>query len=323
MVFAIVLLLPLQLQSAQPDRLADLVAEMGRLTLAGDHRAVGRVLPVILDELASPHAEVADAWNQVGVYFYNQGDPAAAERAYKEGLRMLGKEANRPGGLESLLLLNLAGLYLESGQRPAYAEVLCRRALKLATEHPDRLSPEPPNYMYILALARLQQGDRKQARQYFQQALDLTFGGPDGRLCRSAILANVGVLAAMDDQWFQARDAFLQSIDLLEVVLGRSHPDLVRAHLNLARIYVHLKEWTSAQASLARARQITEARLGPDHPVMAEILATSANVLRSTGHRREARDLSRRANAIAAARPNDAAAKSWVHVSDLKVPSRD
>jgi tetratricopeptide (TPR) repeat protein len=312
--FTVILLLP-QLQSATPDRLKELIQKIQRLSVAGDHRAVGLLVPALRDELAHPHPETAEAWNELGLYYENEGDHAGAERAYKEGLRVIGKEADPPRWAEPVVLKNLAALYLEGGQRPGYAEVLVRRALKLAVAQFGAHSGALASYLYILGVARAQQGDRNQARQYFQQAFDVA-GGTDRELMRGLILANVVTLAALENEWYQARDSSLESIDLLGRTVGPSHPELIRPYLNLGRVYMHLGEWQSAQNSIEKAREITEARLGPTHPIMVEILTTSAVILRKTGHRNEARDASRRAKRIAASQPIDSA-QSWVHVSDL------
>ena len=61
--YAIVLLFPLLLASAPPDWLTGLIGEMRRLTFAGGHRALGLLMPVILEELAMPHPKAALAWN--------------------------------------------------------------------------------------------------------------------------------------------------------------------------------------------------------------------------------------------------------------------
>ena len=321
MFYAIVLLFPLLLASAEPDRLTELVEEMRQLTHAGDHRAVGRLAPLLLQELAKPHPKAALAWNQAGVFFVTQGDYGEAERAYLRGIRLLEKEGTSTGGLE-LLNLNLASLYLETGQRPGHAEVLCRRALQQAIELYGPASPQLANFIYILGASRQQQGDLKDARRYFQQALGLAGNSRDGKLRQSIVLGNLGVLLAQDKEWLQAKDALLQSIALMEPLFGPSHPDLARTHLNLARVYEHLKQWTSAYASLARVREITESRLSPEHPLMAEILSSSASILRKTGHRREARNLDRRAKAIAAAQPKNSVSQSGVHIADLMLSGR-
>lgn len=201
MLFIFILLFPLLLESADPDRLTDLVEEMRQLTLAGDHRAVGGLAPVLLEELAKPHSNAAIAWNQVAVHFHTQGDYIKAERAYQQGIRLVEKDANPDGGLEPLLLLNLASLYLETGQRPAVAEVLSRRALTQAIEHYGAASPELANFIYTLGAARQEQGDRNEARRYFQQALDLAPAHLEGKLRQGTILANIGVLGCTTEKW--------------------------------------------------------------------------------------------------------------------------
>lgn len=312
----LVLLLPLVLAAAPPDRLADLIEQMRQFTLAGDHAAVGRLTPEVMEELTKPHPRAALAWNQVGIYFQVQGDFAEAERAYQQGIRLAEKDGNSAGDL-ALLLLNLASLYLETGQGPAHAEVLSRRALKYAIALHGPAAPELANFIYILGAARVEQGDRTDGRRFFEQAVDLAGDSSEGKLRQGFVRANLALLSALDKQWMPAKENFLQSIALIETALGSSRPDLIRTHLNLSRVYVQLKQWTLAAASVAKARDITEARLGDSHPLMADILITSASILRKTGHGREARDLDRRAQAITAAQPKNPAASAWIHAADL------
>lgn len=313
---AVVLLLPLSLADAQPDRLTDLVERMRLLTLAGDHAAVGRLTPEVIEELAKPHPRAGLAWNQVGIYFQTQGEYVKAERAYQQGVRVAEKDGNSPGDL-ALLLLNFASLYLETGQGPAHAEVLSRRALNQAIFVYGPAAPELANFTYILGAARLEQGDRKGARRLFEQALDVAGDSTEGKLRQGFVRANLAFLLGLDKQWMPAKENFLQAIALMETILGSSHPDLIRTHVNLARVYVEMKQWSLAAASVARARKITEARLGETHPLMADILITSASILRKTGHGREARELSRRAKAIAASQPKRSTSEASVHVADL------
>ena len=315
-IVVLVLLLPFFLAAAPPDRLADLVERMRQFTLAGDHAAVGRLTPEVMEELTKPHPRAALAWNQVGIYFQVQGDFAEAERAYQQGIRLAEKDGNSAGDL-ALLLLNLASLYLETGQGPAHAEVLSRRALKYAIALHGPAAPELANFIYILGAARVEQGDRTDGRRFFEQAVDLAGDSSEGKLRQGFVRANLALLSALDKQWMPAKENFLQSIALIEPALGSSHPDLIRTHLNLSRVYVQLKQWTLAAASVAKARDITEARLGDSHPLMADILITSASILRKTGHGREARDLDRRAQAITAAQPKNPAASAWIHAADL------
>ena len=315
-IVVLVLSLPFLLAAAPPDRLADLIEQMRQFTLAGDHAAVGRLTPEVIEELTKPHPRATLAWNQVGIYFQVQGDFAEAERAYQRGVSLAEKNGNSPGDL-ALVLLNLATLYLETGQGPAHAEVLSRRALKYAIALHGPAAPELANFIYILGAARVEQGDRQDGRRFFEQALDLAGDSTEGKLRQGFVRANLAFLSGLDKQWMPAKENFLQSIALMETILGSSHPDLIRTHVNLARVYVQMKQWSLAAASVARAREITEARLGETHPLMADILITSASILRKTGHGREARELSRRAKVIAAAQRKNPASSAWIHAADL------
>lgn len=316
MKLAIVLFCPLVLASAEPDRLVSLIVEMRRLTLAGDQVSVGRLVPSMLEELAKPHPGAALGWNQLGVYYDTQSNFEDAERAYQRGIRLLERQGTSNGDL-ALLLLNLATLYLHTGGRPAQAEMLCRRALKAAIESHGPQAPELSSYFFTLGAARMLEGERKDARRHFEQALALADDTREGRALRGIILGPLAVLMGMEKQWIPARDTALKSIQLTGQNLGLSHPDLISLHLNLACIYVKLKEWALARAAVERARQITEARLGPEHLLMAEVLRTSAFILQKTGHRSEARELNHRAKAIVASKPKGGGAESWIHVADL------
>ncbi len=99
MKLALIFLLPLLLASAEPDRLTNLVAEMRRLTFAGDQFSVRSLAPALLEELEKPHPKAALGWNQVGVYFDTQFRFEEAERAYQSGIRLLEREGISNGDL--------------------------------------------------------------------------------------------------------------------------------------------------------------------------------------------------------------------------------
>ncbi len=307
-------LFPVLLQVAPPDRLTELTEELRQLTIRGDHQSAGRLMPSLLDEIAKGHPDAALAWNQAGVYFAAQGEYAEAERAYLKASRLVEHQKHN-NHLRALLLANLATLYLETG-RPVLAEHFSRRSLASAQEADSPSSPELSNSYYLLSAARLQQGDAREGRKYLVQALELADSSGDRDRLRGEVLMNLAALERAERNWDRARELFLEALAITESSMGSSHPYLIRIHLNLGRIYEQLKQWEKASASLARAREITELRLGPGHLLMAEILKTTASVLRKTGHGREGRELRRRAAAIAKAQPKDSGSVS-VHVSEL------
>jgi tetratricopeptide (TPR) repeat protein len=316
MTIAILFAFVLLLRSAETDRLPTLVEEMRQRTETGDYSAAGRLLPALLEELAKPQPRAGSGWNQVGLYFHTQRQHAEAENAYLSGIRLIEKEDSATGD-HALLLLNLATLYLEMGGRPAHAEILCRRAITLARQLYGFQSPALANFVYVLAIARLQQKDFKEARNYLDQALAHLDDSRYSTLSRGLILSNLAVVCAVEKQWIEARDLLSQSIQLMESVVGPLHPDLVRNYLNLTYVYEHFGQWPQAYSTVSKARQITETHFGPEHSLMIDSLEMSAVILRKTGRSSEARELRRRAKAIAQTLPDDPAARSWIHIADL------
>ena len=213
--------------------------------------------------------------------------------------------------------MNLGELYLAAG-RPGQAEDVLRRALTLATTTIGPDAPDLANYIYVLGVSRMQQGDRKDARQHFERALMLASETRDGKIRRGIILGNLAVLYGRDKQWRQAKDALFKAVPLLEQNFASGHADLISFYINLAAIHEHFKEWDLACASLEKARVVVVTRLRPEHLYMPAILDAQAEIVKKLGYRSEAKELSRRARAIAASQPRDLADESSVHISDLK-----
>jgi tetratricopeptide (TPR) repeat protein len=313
----ILLLVPMLLCSERPDRVTELVETMRQLTFAGDQLAVGRLVPELIKELRKPHPQAPLAWNQVGIYHAVQGNFAESEIAYQRGIRLVERTETGRETL-ALLLLNLSELYLDFGGRVEQAEKIMRRALNLAEDlylaDPVKLS----QFVYALAVARNQAGDRTGARALFQRALLLAAQTGGGNIQRGLILANLAVLLAEDKQWQEAREMILQALSSLEQALGVAHPQLVPTYINLARIERQFKRWDLAMVALERARVVTETQLGPQHGYMIGILESTAFVLRKTGRHSEAKEQARRAKLLASLLHHAPVGNTWVDVADLR-----
>lgn len=312
------LLVPLLLHAqAAPDTVAELVETMRRLAFAGDQRAVGRIVPALVQALAKPHPQSALAWNQIGAYHAMEGDFSEAENAYRRGIQF----AERTGAgrdTMALLLLNLGQLRLETADDTVQTERILGRALKLAEQSYAPDSEELSNFIYVLAVAQNRSGNRREARQQFARALAIAEQSRGRELRRGAILANLAVLRAEDKQWREADSLIRNAIALLEQNLGPTHPQLVPVYLNFARIQTRLKHWDVALSALERARVNTETRLGPAHGYMVAVLEASAFILRKTGRHAEAREQARRAKWIADSLPSARVGETWIHLSDLR-----
>lgn len=317
MKLSMMFLTPVLLCAEEADRVTQLIETMRQLTFTGDQSAVGHIVPSLIRELAKPHAQGALAWNQIGVYYTTQGDFSRAEDAYRRGLRMVEHGGSDRNTL-ALLLLNLGELYLEADGGVSHGINILRRALTLAGELYKPESQELSHFLYVLAAAEHQYGNRRHARTLFERALLIAGRSSDRAFQRSLILANLAVLRAGDGQWQEARDTILQAIALQEQTLGLVHPELAPAYINLARIQIRLKHWDLANVALEKARTITETQLGADHRYMVAILESSAMVLRKTGHRSEAKEQSHRAKVIRKSLKQHTVGRTWIHVSDLR-----
>ncbi|MGB6851297.1 MAG: tetratricopeptide repeat protein, partial [Thermoanaerobaculia bacterium] len=63
-------------------------------------------------------------------------------------------------------------------------------------------------------------------------------------------------------------------------------------------LLVKMEDHEKARSIFARAIEIREEKLGPDHPDLAETLEAYADLLRTIGHTSEAEELASRALAI-------------------------
>lgn len=303
---------------ASADHVWTLVSKMHELNESGDQASIAKLVPELLNEVGKPgccgNADLA--WNQLGVYYARQGDFDRAEKAFERGIRLAEKTPGHEGEL-SLLLLNLAELDLEIGGRPGRANAVAKRASELAAAIHGPDSPVMANFHIVSAATLQQTGDRSGARKHYENALAL-MSGADVISRKGIVLGSLAVMAAEDQQWNTARKDCIQAIALLTQAHGPDHPNLIRPHLNLARIHIGLKEWEPAAVHAGEARRITEQRLHVNHPDMVEILSTLSQIAKRTHRKDEAKELARRAKEIATAGFQDRRRYQMeVHAADL------
>jgi hypothetical protein len=76
------------LLSAAPERVSGLLETMRLSSDAGDRASAGRIIPILMGELAKPHPKAGLAWNRIAVFEAMQGNFAEAERAYRRGIKV-------------------------------------------------------------------------------------------------------------------------------------------------------------------------------------------------------------------------------------------
>jgi len=96
----------------------------------------------------------------------------------------------------------------------------------------------------------------------------------------------------------QALVLFQRSQDILRAGVGREHPSLASAGINISSIHLHRHEWSEALAALRPNIELMERAYGPDSPNVADCLINLSSILAARGELREAVVASERAAAI-------------------------
>jgi tetratricopeptide (TPR) repeat protein len=256
---------------------------------------------------------MATILNDLGTVYTALGEYTAAEKSYRNAIRRV-KDDSRP--IMSLLLDNLASLYMSFGQRYSQAEQLRRRALQLRIAEVGPEAPGVATLLSNLGATCMELGRWREAGDLFQRALKLLEKTDTHET--AGVLQNLAVLAGNQRNYGESASYLIRSIATLESKLGEDHPELVIPLLNAGRVQILMKRPFAAEPFLLRALRIAEQKLGREHPTVVEILASYETVLRRTKRGAEAKQAQLRAAQILAAHPELKAAKGLVHISDLR-----
>jgi eukaryotic-like serine/threonine-protein kinase len=273
--------------SRYTERLADVLAELGRSAEAVDH--LRRVVNDREAALGAEHVAVADAYEKLGTALGRIG-------AFHEGLEMLGRGldiriaavgASDPSVATSYE--RLAGATARSGAvREAERHFL--HALEII---PEAATADRARLLNALASLYLRGGDGLGAQRCFEQAVALA-RVDDAQLAVS--FDGLGHVALSRGDHGLARDHFEHAQALRERVLGPEHPELLISYLNLGELALaeggldrarrqferaisHAQrsgEGVSLGAEALRRLALVEIRLGDVHAAEADLLRALA-----------------------------------------------
>jgi tetratricopeptide (TPR) repeat protein len=262
---------------------------------------------------------------RVGLLHRVLGRNTESQRAYERAISIL-EDNPQERFLLAQTLDGLSLVWMQSGRRYAQAERLMQRAVAIGCDVRGPDNRDLAGMMANLASAQMMLRKDSEAQVLFQRALAiLEKSPPQYQLERAGILANLGFLAFWHGDTSGAHSYLEGSVAAYEEVLGRNHPELITPLLNLARLRLELRRPKEAEAPVLQAFAIAERGLGANHPSFYQIFSTYSAVLRSSGRKREARQMEARANEILIANPAEVA-NFTVNISDLhergKVPRR-
>ncbi|MBK7826688.1 serine/threonine-protein kinase [Nannocystis sp.] len=118
----------------------------------------------------------------------------------------------------------------------------------------------------------------------------------------------------------EALALFLRSQEILRAGVGREHPSLASAGINISSIHLHRHEWSESLAALRPTIELMERAYGPDSPNVADCLINLSSILAARGELREAVAASERAAAIYLRRngPTGLAIVAFIQLGELQ-----
>lgn len=281
-------------------------------------------------------ATAADSWadlTEQARRLYIEGRLREVEEYLMKALEVA--EGFEPNDVRVPQTLTLLGTAVWNMAKPAEAEQLYLRALRLWEHHEPSQHPDAAATLSCLATLRRVSGRYREAELLHRRALSITdtlfgAGSPESAMVRRDLAAvhnalcqyekTVLLLNPDEDVWNRVpashRAAMLSILGLAQhglgrdkeaerqlssalrirrEVLGSAHPKLAEACVNLALVKVDLGEFTEAEVLLKESLSIVLANFGQGHPLEAPVRRVSAHLLRKTGHKKESRTMDRQA----------------------------
>lgn len=292
------------------------ISRADELYRAGNFHGAEQVLTQVLSrsELSRYHPhDVALAHGNLGAFYQDLSKPAEAERQYRKAQAILRPEKDTAAGgvLWHRIALNLASLYLESGQYGKAEHIV--NGLK---EQDLPGSDDSVRLRGAVASVYMARGNYAEAERVFLSVLDWWEKRSDpGQM--AAVLNNLGVLAMERGDTAAAESRLSRGMQLWQAAAGANNPAVLRTMANYSALLLSTGRAIAARDLLERALQTAKAFHKHDTPVTAEIALLYSMALDKTGSRKEARRLRSEAQrasvALAAADP----AAHTVNILDL------
>lgn len=236
----------------------------GRVDLA--EVAYRRAIEIQEKVLPDPHPALADSLNMVGFTFFQRAQYRVAEPFFRRAYaihRATVPENNRAFAVT----VNNIGAVLRMQERPREAIPFLRRSLELreqlsGPEHPSLLTP-----LWNLVTAHAGCREAQKSSEYLERyrALRETLGQPMSKL----------ELAGHSRQLGRRHEAESLIREGLALRKEQGTPDdgqLIESLLLIGRLLIERGALDEAQDALERAREVSLALAGPEHPLTATTL---------------------------------------------------
>ncbi len=221
-----------------------------------------RALGIEEKALGKNHPYVANTLSYLASLYQTQGKYAKAESLYLRALGIKEKALGKNHPHLATTLFNLASLYQAQGKY-AKAESLYLRALGIYEKALGKNHPHVATALVNLASLYQAQGKYAKAESLYLRAL--------------------------------AESLYLRALGIEEKALGKNHPEVATALVNLASLYQTQGKYAKAESLYLRALGIYEKALGKNHPHVATTLFNLASLYQAQGKVAKAKSLYLRA----------------------------
>ena len=285
----------------------------------GEYAAAQKILLELLRETDSSQAgdlQRAVVLNNLGSVYHYMDQDSKAEGCYRRSIDLY--ERNLGAGDQRTIraYLNLALLYVETGQAPR-AE---RLGLKTLLERQDAAAGDERVRARMLALlgaVKKSQRSYAEAERYCREALAVWERvEPEGAETMRA-LNNLGAVYAESGRGNEALANYKRALGIGERTMGPEHPALVTLLANAGAAHYFAVGPAEAAPYYKRAVEIGEKTLGSQHSLVGKVMLSYASVLERIDRKAEAKEYRRRAKAILSASEGTAPGRQTVEFKSL------
>lgn len=234
--------------------------------------------------------------SNLALLYQHHGDFILAEKYYLAALSFYRGSSDRR--LDRRTGTNLASLYLEIGQ-PSKAERLLRSLISDAPQ-PSVVDQDDAVLLSDLASIRVQQNRLADAERLFRAVIGFLEDRHDeeNQEIRANVMSDLAYVLSLSGRSAEAAAYSRRAVQVFESLPQAYAGNLVKALANLAMITAAAGESSESAELFRRAIAASESELGPEHPLLGQVLARYAVLLRKMHRNADARKVEGRARQI-------------------------
>ena len=239
---------------------------------------------------AAERSTLSDTLNHHGELLKWQGDFAAAEKDYREALRLLAQAPDERRKQEEIAQANYGlGVVLAAEGRGTDAQATLNEALTQQRTLYGETNDATARTLKELASVVDENGDLKAAIPLMEEAVAVQRGlrGTTPHPALAEAISDLAVLREENDQHDQAEALFLESLAMQRRLYGEKHANIAMELNNLGVIYMKKGDLDRSESSFRDAYTMQRELLGENHPDVAFTLGKIAFAQYEKGHTRE------------------------------------